>query len=89
MESGLLPESRKISIGQSLQRWLALLIEYFELRIRLLGMESKEAGLQVLSLALLLVSTLTLFAGFLVKSKWSFGGIGSRLRRPGRFSMLK
>jgi hypothetical protein len=30
-------------------------------------MESKEAGLQVLSLALLLVSTLTLFAGFLVK----------------------
>ena len=55
----------KISVGQSLQRWLASLIEYFELRIRLLGLESKEAGLHVLSLALLLVSTLTLFAGFL------------------------
>jgi len=66
MGSGILPESRKISIGQSLQRWLALLIEYFELRLRLLGMESKEAGLHVLSLALLLVSSLTLFAGFLV-----------------------
>jgi hypothetical protein len=66
MESGFLPESRKISIGQSLQRWLALLIEYFELKIRLLGPESKEAGLHVLGLALLLVSTLTLFEGFLV-----------------------
>jgi len=65
MESGLLPESRKISIGQSLQGWLGLLIEYFELRIRLLGLESKEAGLHVLGLALLLVSALTLFAGFL------------------------
>ncbi len=77
MGSGILPESRKISIGRSLQRWLALLIEYFELRIRLLGMESKEAGLQVLSLALLLVSTLTLFAGFLVKSKWSSVELGA------------
>lgn len=65
MESGLLPESPKISIGQSLQGWLGLLIEYFELRIRLLGLESKEAGLHVLGLALLLVSALTLFAGFL------------------------
>jgi uncharacterized membrane protein YqjE len=65
MGSGILPEGPKISVGQSLQRWLASLIEYFELRIRLLGLESKEAGLHVLSLALLLVSTLTLFAGFL------------------------
>jgi hypothetical protein len=65
MESGILPESRKISIGQSLQGWLGLLIEYFELKIQLLGLESKEAGLHVLGLALLLVSALTLFAGFL------------------------
>ena len=65
MGSGILPESRKISIGQSLQRWLALLIEYFELRIQLIGLESKGAGLHVLGLALLLVSALTLFAGFL------------------------
>jgi uncharacterized membrane protein YqjE len=54
-----------------------LLIEYFELRIRLLGLESKEARLHVLSLALLVVSTLTLFAGFLVKSKWSSVEMGA------------
>jgi hypothetical protein len=42
-----------------------LLIEYFELRIQLIGLKSKEAGLQVSGLALLLVSALTLFAGFL------------------------
>ena len=54
-----------------------MLIEYFELRIRLLGLESKEARLHVLSLALLVVSTLTLFAGFLVKSKWSSVEMGA------------
>jgi hypothetical protein len=53
MESGFLPESRKISIGQSLQRWLALLIEYFELKIRPLDpmpIESITAVFQAVSI---------------------------------------
>ena len=64
MESAA-PETRGSSAGQSLQTWLASVIDYLELRIRLLGLESSEAGVHLLSLALLFVSALTLFAGFL------------------------
>jgi uncharacterized membrane protein YqjE len=64
MESAA-PKTRGSSAGQSLQAWLASLIDYLELRIRLLGLESREAGVHLLSLALLLGSALTLFVGFL------------------------
>jgi uncharacterized membrane protein YqjE len=65
MESAA-PKTRGSSASQSLQTWLASLIDYLELRIRLLGLESREAGVHLLSLALLLASALTLFVGFLV-----------------------
>ena len=47
-------------------------LSYLELRLRLLGLESKEAGLHLLVLALLFAGTVVLFAGFLVMSDGIF-----------------
>jgi len=47
------------------RRWIASLVRYAELRFRLLGLESKEASLHLLLLALLLVSSLVFLAGCL------------------------
>lgn len=54
------------STGDSCRRWVRSLLLFLELRLRLLGLESKEAGIHFLILALLLVSTLVFLAGFLV-----------------------
>ena len=54
-----------IEAGRS---WAGSLVRYAELRCRLLGLESKEAGLHLLVLALLLVSSLVFLSGFLVMS---------------------
>ncbi len=54
------------SAGDSLRRWVNSLLLFLELRLRLLGLESKEAGIHLLILALLLVSALVFLAGFLV-----------------------
>src|SRR5271165_2149454 len=54
------------SAADSLRRWIASLALYLELRFRLLGLESKEAGVHLLVVALLLVSAIVFFAGFLV-----------------------
>jgi uncharacterized membrane protein YqjE len=51
--------------ADSVRRWIASLVLYVELKIRLLAVESKEAGFHLLVLAVLLVSALVLFAGFL------------------------
>ncbi|MBV9105096.1 MAG: phage holin family protein [Verrucomicrobia bacterium] len=54
------------STGDSVRNWVASFLTYLDLRLRLLGLESKEAGLHLLVLALLLVGALVFFAGFLV-----------------------
>ena len=54
-----------IEAGRS---WAGSLVRHAELRFRLLGLESKEAGLHLLVLALLLVSSLVFLLGFLVMS---------------------
>ena len=59
-------DSERASTGDAISDWVASLLRYAELRLRLLGLESRDAGLHLLVLALLLVSTLALFAGFLV-----------------------
>ena len=59
-------ESEHASTGDSIRDWVASFLRYAELRLRLLGLESRDAGLHLLILALLFVSTLALFAGFLV-----------------------
>jgi uncharacterized membrane protein YqjE len=56
----------KQSTSESVQNWIASFIGYLELRLRLLGLESKEAGLHLLVLALLFAGTVMLFCGFLV-----------------------
>ncbi|HET9376176.1 MAG TPA: phage holin family protein [Chthoniobacterales bacterium] len=59
-------ESERTSTGDSIRDWAASFLRYAELRLRLLGLESRDAGLHLLILAVLLVSTLALFAGFLL-----------------------
>jgi uncharacterized membrane protein YqjE len=56
----------KASTSDSVRNWAATFIGYLELRLRLLGLESKEAGLHLLVLALLFAGTVTFFCGFLV-----------------------
>lgn len=59
-------QSSKQSTSESVRNWLASLLGYLELRVRLLGLESKEAGYHLLVLALLFACTVVFFAGFLV-----------------------
>jgi uncharacterized membrane protein YqjE len=56
----------KESTSASVANWLASLLGYLELRLRLLGLESKEAGYHLLVLALLFACAVVFFAGFLV-----------------------
>jgi uncharacterized membrane protein YqjE len=59
-------EAERVSTGDSVRSWLATFLRYAELRLRLLGLESKDAGLHVLILAILFVSTIALLAGCLL-----------------------
>jgi uncharacterized membrane protein YqjE len=59
-------QASKQSTSDSVRNWIASLISYLELRLKLLGLESKEAGLHLLVLALLFVGAVVFFAGFLV-----------------------
>jgi uncharacterized membrane protein YqjE len=54
------------SASDSVRRWLASFLSYLELRLRLIGLESKEAGIHLLVLALLFAGTVVFFAGFLI-----------------------
>ena len=59
-------QTSKQSASDSVRNWIAAFIRYFELRLRLIGLESKETGVHLLVLALLLVGTLVFFGGALV-----------------------
>jgi uncharacterized membrane protein YqjE len=48
----------------SIRDLLGSFVRYLELRLQLLGSESREAGLHLLALALLLVSAVIFFVGF-------------------------
>jgi uncharacterized membrane protein YqjE len=54
------------STSDSFKKWVASFLGYLELRLQLLGLESKEAGFHLLVLALLFVGAVVFFAGFLV-----------------------
>ena len=49
-------------------RVVAFFVRYLELRLQLLGLESREAGFHLLILALLFVSVLICFGGFVIMS---------------------
>jgi len=59
-------QASKQSTSDSVRNWVASFVGYLELRLRLLGLESKEAGLHLLVLGLLFVGAVVFFAGFLV-----------------------
>jgi uncharacterized membrane protein YqjE len=56
----------KLSAGDSIQAWIASFLGYLELRLQLLGLEAREAGLHLLITSLLLASMLICFAGCLI-----------------------
>ncbi|MBV8814749.1 MAG: phage holin family protein [Verrucomicrobia bacterium] len=58
--------SEPSSTGDSVKQWIASFLRYLELRLRLLLLESKEAGLHLLVVGILVTSVLVLFAGSLV-----------------------
>jgi uncharacterized membrane protein YqjE len=59
-------EASKQSASDSVRNWVVALIRYLELRLRLLGLESKETGIHLLILALLFIGTIVFFAGSLL-----------------------
>jgi uncharacterized membrane protein YqjE len=59
-------QSSSQSTSDSVKKWVASFLAYLELRLQLVGLESKEAGLHLLVLALLFVGAVVFFAGFLV-----------------------
>ena len=59
-------ESERSSTTDSVKHWVAAFLRYLELRLQLLGLEAKEAGLHLLIIGLLVTGVLVLFAGFLV-----------------------
>jgi uncharacterized membrane protein YqjE len=65
-DAALGAQASKQSTSETVRNWIASFLRYLELRLRLLGLESKEAGLHLLVLALLFVGAVVFFAGFLV-----------------------
>jgi uncharacterized membrane protein YqjE len=59
-------ETERVSTGDSIREWVVSFLRYAELRFRLLGLESKDAGIHLLILLILLASTVALFAAFLL-----------------------
>src|ERR1700730_6252024 len=52
------------SADRSIRNAIAFFVRYLELRLQLFGLESRETELHLLVLALLLVSTIIFFVGF-------------------------
>jgi uncharacterized membrane protein YqjE len=57
-------EGRVSKPGDSMRDLIALVVDYLELRLKLFGLESREAAVHLLFLALLLVSIFICLAGF-------------------------
>ena len=56
----------KPSLLDSIRDFVAFFVRYLELRLQLLGLESRETGFHLLLLALLFVSTVICFGGFVI-----------------------
>src|ERR1700733_6215704 len=65
-DAALGAQASKQSTSETVRNWIASFLRYLELRLRLLGVGSKEAGLHLLVLTLLFVGAVVFFAGFLV-----------------------
>jgi uncharacterized membrane protein YqjE len=58
--------AERVTISDSVRNWLAALLRYFELKLQLLGLESREAAIHIGLLGLLLAAALFLFGCFVV-----------------------
>jgi uncharacterized membrane protein YqjE len=56
------------SMLDSIQDLVAFFVRYLELRLQLVGLEARETGFHLLILALLFVSVLVCFGGFVIMS---------------------
>jgi uncharacterized membrane protein YqjE len=65
-EAPLGAQTSNQSASDSVRSWLASFLSYLELRLRLIGLESKEASVHLLVLALLFAGTVVFFSGFLI-----------------------
>jgi uncharacterized membrane protein YqjE len=59
-------ETPKRDAGESLRNAVASILRYIELRLKLIGLESKEAGIHLLVLAMFFVASVAFFGGFLL-----------------------
>ena len=66
LDSSKSTRASKPSSLDSIQDLVAFFVRYLELRLQLLGLESREAGFHLLILALLFVSVLVCFGGFVI-----------------------
>jgi uncharacterized membrane protein YqjE len=59
-------ETTRVSAGNPFREWLASALKFFELKLHLLGFESREAGVHLAILAALIASSIALLVGALV-----------------------
>jgi uncharacterized membrane protein YqjE len=68
LDSSQATRASELSSLGSIQDLVAFFVRYLELRLQLFGLESREAGFHLLILALLFVSVLVCFGGFVIMS---------------------
>jgi uncharacterized membrane protein YqjE len=68
LDSSQSTRAPKPSSLDSIQELVAFFVRYLELRLQLLGLEARETGFHFLILALLFVSVLVCFGGFVIMS---------------------
>jgi uncharacterized membrane protein YqjE len=68
LDSSQATRASEPSMLGSIQDLVAFFVRYLELRLQLLGLESRETGFHLLILALLFVSVLVCFGGFVIMS---------------------
>ncbi|HEY0794069.1 MAG TPA: phage holin family protein [Chthoniobacterales bacterium] len=59
-------ETTRVSAGNPFREWLAAALKFLELKLQLLGFESREAGIHLAILAALIASSIVLLVGALV-----------------------
>jgi uncharacterized membrane protein YqjE len=68
LDSSQATRASELSSLGSIQDLVAFFVRYLELRLQLLGLESRETGFHLLMLAILFVSVLVCFGGFVIMS---------------------
>ena len=59
-------ETTRVSAGNPFREWLASALKFLELKVHLLGFESREAGIHLAILAALIASSIAMLVGALV-----------------------